>query len=350
MSRAARKLDHINHALLTGQERTHGFQDVKFIHNSIPETNVDSISLTSQIGELTLSSPIFINAMTGGGGIQTEKINRELAEVAQETGVGMAVGSQMAALKESEQLSSYQVVRKAHPNGIIFANLGSEATVDQAKKAVDMIEANALQIHVNVIQELVMPEGDRDFTGTCNRIEAIVKELEVPVVVKEVGYGMSARTVEILGSLGVSIVDIGGFGGTNFSKIENERRHRRLDFFDDWGITTTCSILEASEANADVDIIASGGMQSALDLAKAIAMGASAGGFAGYFLKQMIDHGQEGLIEEIKAIQTDLRYIMTALQSNTVLALREVPLVISGETYHWASQRGFDVSKLSQRF
>lgn len=350
MSRAARKLDHINHALLTGQERTHGFQDVKFIHNSIPETNVDSISLTSQIGELTLSSPIFINAMTGGGGIQTEKINRELAEVAQETGVGMAVGSQMAALKESEQLSSYQIVRKAHPNGIIFANLGSEATVDQAKKAVDMIEANALQIHLNVIQELVMPEGDRDFTGTCNRIEAIVKELEVPVVVKEVGYGMSARTVDILGSLGVSIVDIGGFGGTNFSKIENERRQRRLDFFDDWGITTTCSILEASEANADVNIIASGGMQSALDLAKAIAMGASAGGFAGYFLKQMIDHGQEGLIEEIKAIQTDLRFIMTALQANTVLALREVPLVISGETYHWASQRGFDVSKLSQRF
>ncbi len=344
MSRVARKLDHINHALLTGQERSHGFQDIKFVHNSLPEKKVDSISLTSQIGELTLSSPIFINAMTGGGGKRTEQINRELAEVAAETGVGMAVGSQMAAIKEEEQESSYQVVRAAHPNGIIFANLGSEATVDQAKKAVEMIEANALQIHVNVIQELVMPEGDRDFTGTCKRIEAIVNALSIPVVVKEVGYGMSVKTVETLASIGVSIIDVGGFGGTNFSKIENERRTRRLDFFDDWGIPTTCSIIEACQAKSKIDIIASGGMQSALDLAKAIALGASAGGFAGYFLKRLIEQGQDALIEEIKAIQMDLRLILTALDAGNLLELRQVPMVISGDTHHWASQRGFDLS------
>lgn len=341
MSRASRKLDHINHALLTGQERSHGFQDVKFVHNSIPETKVNSISLTSQIGELTLSSPIFINAMTGGGGKRTEQINRQLAEVAAETGVGMAVGSQMAAIKEENQRSSYQVVRAANPNGILFANLGSEATVEEAKKAVDMIEANALQIHVNVIQELVMPEGDRDFTGTCKRIEAIVEALQVPVVVKEVGYGMSAKTVKTLASIGVTLVDIGGFGGTNFSKIENARRRRRLDFFDNWGIPTTCSIIEAYQADADMCVIASGGMQTALDLAKSIALGASAGGFAGYFLKQLVEHGQEALIEEIKAIQTDLRFILTALDVNSPSELRQVPLVISGDTYHWANQRGF---------
>lgn len=342
-SRASRKLDHLNHALVTGQARNHGFEDIRFVHNSIPEQHVDSISLTSQIGELTLSSPIFINAMTGGGGQRTEEINRQFAEVAAETGVGMAVGSQMAAIREDRQRQSYQVVRQAHPNGVIFANLGSEATVDQAKKAVEMIEADALQIHVNVIQELVMPEGDRDFRGTWRRIAAIVTAFDIPVIVKEVGFGMNKETVARLADCGVTAVDIGGFGGTNFSKIENERRKRRLSYFDDWGISTTCSLLEARAAKGDIAVIASGGIQTALDMAKSLALGASACGFAGHFLRVLTEAGQEALVAEIRTLQEDLRFLLAALDVENPEQLRGIPLVISGETFHWAMQRGLPI-------
>ncbi|MCM3713612.1 type 2 isopentenyl-diphosphate Delta-isomerase [Alkalihalobacillus oceani] len=342
-SRASRKLDHLNHALVTGQARTHGFEDIRFVHNSIPEQHVDAISLTSQIGELTLSSPIFINAMTGGGGLRTEEINRQLAEVAAETGVGMAVGSQMAALREAGQQQSYRIVRQAHPHGLVFANLGSEATVDQAKKAVEMIEADALQIHVNVIQELVMPEGDRDFRGTWQRITAIVEALDIPVIVKEVGFGMSKETVARLADCGVAAVDIGGFGGTNFSKIENERRERRLAYFDEWGISTTCSLLEAREAKGDIAVIASGGIQTALEMAKSLALGAAACGFAGHFLRVLTESGQDALIAEIRTLQEDLRFLLAALDAESPLQLRDTPLVISGKTFHWAVQRSLTI-------
>ncbi len=320
-----------------------------FIHNSIPETNYDEISLTSKIGGLSLSSPIFINAMTGGGGEQTKKLNQQLAEVAAETKVGMAVGSQMAAIKESEQRESYEIVRKSHPDGIIFANLGSEATLDQAKMAVDMIEANAFQLHLNVIQELVMPEGDRNFTDTYKRIEKLVQGLEVPVIVKEVGYGMNNQIIQRLASIGVRVVDIGGFGGTNFSKIENERRQQKLNYFNNWGITTTASLLEGSVVDAEIEILASGGLQSAMDLAKSLALGAVAGGFAGRFLKVLVEEGQEKLIEDINQIINDLKMLMTALGASSPKELTNVPLIVLGDTFHWATQRGIDCTRLSLR-
>lgn len=179
MVRAKRKLDHIEYALSTGQSRTHGFHDIDFVHQSLPNSSYDTITCETKIGELSLSSPIFINAMTGGGGEQTLHINEQLAYVAKHHNLAMAVGSQMALLKDEREAASYKVVRKINPNGIFFANLGSEATVEQAERAVDMIEANALQIHLNVIQELTMPEGDRDFTGVLQRIEQIVLKSKI---------------------------------------------------------------------------------------------------------------------------------------------------------------------------
>jgi isopentenyl-diphosphate delta-isomerase len=349
VSREVRKLDHINHALSTGQATSHGFQDLTFLHNSIPEIHFDDISLSSKIGELYLSSPFFINAMTGGGGMRTRELNQQLAEVAAETKIGMAVGSQMAAIKDKDQRSSFEIVRKKHPKGIIFANLGSEATVDQAKEAVEMIEADAFQLHLNVIQELVMPEGDRDFTNTYKRIEKIVNEIDVPVIVKEVGFGMSKETVRKLASIGVSIVDIGGFGGTNFAKIENERRRRRLGFFEDWGITTACSLLEVLDAKTSTEVVSSGGLQTALDLAKSIALGASAGGFAGRFLKILVEEGQQTLVNEINGLNEDLKIILGALGVRNLKELQKVPIIITGDTYHWAVQRGINLTSISQR-
>ena len=329
--------------------RNHGFEDVHFVHKSLPNSSVDKVDLTTEIGELSLSSPIFINAMTGGGGDVTYEINANLSTVAASCNIAIAVGSQMAAIKEPEQRRSYEVVRKVNPNGVVIANLGSEATVEHAKRAVDMIEANGLQIHLNVIQELVMPEGDRDFTGALKRIEEINKAISVPIIVKEVGFGMSSETAALLSSIGVRVLDIGGFGGTNFSQIENARRSRKLDYFDSWGIPTTASIAEVKSSHPFLTVIGSGGIQNALDVVKAIALGASATGFAGYFLKVLMEQGIEALKSEIEELITDIKLLMAALGVTSIDKLQKVPIVLDGYTYHWLNQRGINCKQYSTR-
>jgi isopentenyl-diphosphate Delta-isomerase len=349
VSRSKRKVEHINYALATGQKRTHGLTDVSFVHNSLPDVALKDVSLQSKIGELSISSPIFINAMTGGGGEKTEAINQQLAEVAKECKLPIAVGSQMAAIKDLSQRASFQVVRKTNDNGIVIGNIGSEATVDQAKEAVDMIEANALQIHLNVIQELVMPEGDRDFTGVLNRIEAIVANVNVPIIVKEVGFGMSKDTVSKLRSVGVSIVDVGGYGGTNFAEVENERRNRQLEQFNNWGIPTSISIIEGKAAAPLMSILASGGIQTSTEIAKAVALGANAVGIAGYFLKILIKEGPERLQQEVIELQSGLQLIMTALGAKTIKQLQKAPIVLQGETLNWLQQRGINTIHYAQK-
>lgn len=255
----------------------------------------------------------------------------------------------MSALKDPSEAESYRVVRKENPRGIIFGNLGSEATIDQAKAAVDMIEADALQIHLNAVQELTMPEGDRDFRGALKRIENIVSHSGVPVVVKEVGFGINKETASMLASAGVTAIDIGGFGGTNFSRIENARRDRLLSFFDEWGIPTAVSIAEAASLEAGIDVIASGGIRTSHEIAKAIALGAGAAGMAGFFLKVLMKEGLEALTEEINNIHSELKMIMTALGAESIAGLQQSPIIISGRTHHWLNERGIDTKAYSRR-
>jgi isopentenyl-diphosphate Delta-isomerase len=349
VSRSKRKWDHIQYALSTGQERLTGLDDIMFVHQSLPEIGLENISLNTKIGELPLSSPIFINAMTGGGGEKTLKINRDLARVAKESGMAMAVGSQMSALKNVEEVETYRVVRMENPHGIVIGNLGSEASVDDALRAVEMLEADALQVHLNAIQELAMPEGDRDFSGALRRIEAIVKEIDRPIIVKEVGFGMNREVVAQLYAVGVTVVDVGGFGGTNFAKIENERRKHLLRFFDGWGTSTATAIAEAKDSGCVVDIISSGGIQTSLDIAKSIALGAKAVGIAGYFLKILIKGGIESLLKEVILIHEELSIIMTALGAKTIEELQQVPLIIDGKTHHWLQERNIDTKQYSLR-
>lgn len=349
VTRAKRKKEHIDHALSTGQKRQTGLDDITFVHVSLPETELSQVDTSTKICELFLSSPIFINAMTGGGGKATFEINRALARAAAQTGIPVAVGSQMSALKDPDERPSYEIVRKENMKGLVFANLGSEATVEQAKRAVDMIEADMLQIHLNVIQEIVMPEGDRNFTGRLRRIEDICRSVSVPVAVKEVGFGMSRDTAARLFNVGVQAIDVGGFGGTNFSKIENLRRDKAVEFFDQWGISTAASLAEVSSISGDRPIIASGGIQDALDLAKSIALGASAAGMAGYFLKVLTASGEEALAAEIESLIEDFKRIMTVLGCRTIEQLKKAPLVIKGDTYHWLKARGVDPFVYSMR-
>lgn len=319
--------------------------DISFVHMSLPQMSLDEASLSVKLGELTLSSPFFINAMTGGGGQETENINRDMAIAARETGIAMSVGSQMAALKDKTQAATYKIVRKENPKGIIIGNIGGEATVDQARQAVDLLKADALQIHLNVIQELVMPEGDRDFTAILHNIEAINEKIDVPIIVKEVGFGMSKETVETLSGIGVRYVDVGGFGGTNFAAIENHRRSRMLSYFNNWGIPTAVSVREAASVQG-MTVLASGGIQHALDAAKCLALGAKGVGMAGRLLKVYKDNGLESLIEEIHFLHEDLMMIMTALGIKTLVDFPDAKLVISGPTYHWLSQRQMGFSGL----
>ncbi len=333
-----RKLEHIEYALQTGQSRLTGLDDIQFVHVSLPQMSLDDVNLRTKIGELTLSSPIFVNAMTGGGGEQTKVINRDMAIAARETGIAMSVGSQMAALKDDSQQSSYRIVREENPKGVVIGNLGGEANLEQAKRAVEMLDANALQIHINVIQELVMPEGDRDFTNVLKNIESITSQLQVPVIVKEVGFGMSRETVASLVDVGVKYVDISGFGGTNFAKIENQRRARLLNYFNSWGISTAASIVEATQIPS-VHVLASGGIQNGMDVAKCLALGANGVGIAGYFLKVYRDEGVEALVNEINTVHEDLAIIMTALGIKGIDEFKQVQKVIKGDTYHWLKER-----------
>ncbi|SFK92225.1 isopentenyl-diphosphate delta-isomerase [Paenibacillus sp. 1_12] len=356
--RIPRKLEHVHHALQLGQSGEQGFSDLKLIHNCLPETSLGRISLQTQIGELTLSSPIIVNAMTGGAQ-ETEEINRELAIAARECGLAMAVGSQMSAIKNAEVSSSYQIVRQMNPNGIVFGNLGSEATLEQAKRAVEMLRADALQIHLNVMQELIMPEGDRDFTGMLERISTIVNCLNVPVIVKEVGFGMARESASALLEAGVSTIDVGGYGGTNFAAIENARRNVQMDWLNDWGCKTSIALLEVIEAvkisrtntaaYKKLSIIGSGGIRGSLEACKALTLGASAVGIAGAFLQIQRTEGTAALITKMDDMHQELKLLMTALGTHTIEDLWNVPVIICGETAEWCAAREIDINSYARR-
>ncbi|MGV2620294.1 type 2 isopentenyl-diphosphate Delta-isomerase [Halobacillus sp. ACCC02827] len=339
MSRSERKIDHIRHALGHEREFHNHFDDVQIVHQSLAELDFHQISIASQVGELNLSSPLFVNAMTGGGGRETERINRELAVVAKQAGISMAVGSQMSALKNPEERRTYEVVREENPEGILFANVGSEATPDQAVEAVRMLGANALQIHINTLQELIMPEGDRDFTKRSVNIKRILERSPVPVIVKEVGYGMSKETVDKLYDMGVRYIDVGGRGGTNFSKVENMRRERPFASFNNWGIPTPSSILENAARYSDLHLFASGGIRNGLDGSKALVLGAQAFGMAGALLKVLVEEGPDNLLSAVDHIHQEVKMAMMLLNCTKTQELKGKPYVLYGQTKDWYDQR-----------
>lgn len=348
MSRTSRKLEHVKLAMETANDAVSSFHDVQFVHQALPEADLEEISLSSSIGGLFLSSPIIINAMTGGSD-ETKKINENLALLVRETGLSIAVGSQMSALKHREYLNSYQIVRKINPKAMIFANLGAEATTEQAKEAIEMIEANALQIHLNVIQELIMPEGDRNFKGTLERIRAIREEIPVPLIIKEVGFGISKETARKLHDNGISIIDTGGKGGTNFAVIENRRRNKPLLFFNEWGLDTVASILEVKTVEG-IEVIATGGVKDSLDIAKAIGLGASAVGMAGTILSVLMKKQLKGAIEYVENLHQELKMIMTVLGAAQPSEIRKKPMVVSGKLKDWCELRDLPVKSFANRF
>ncbi len=328
-----RKIEHIMIAkrddvdLSTAQS---WFEYVRLLHNPLPDTSFDDVDLSWRFLGYDLRAPLLIEGMTGGHEA-TLSINRALAEAAQAEGVAIGVGSQRAALKNEDLVKTYYVVRETATEVPVIANLGishiiGEEGPDNAKRAVDMIDADALAIHLNPLQEIIQPEGSVDFSGSLVAIRDVVSELDVPVIVKEVGAGISKEIALILEKAGVGIIDVAGQGGTSWSLIEGERSPegsaRRLASkrFADWGIPTPLAIMEVS--TLDIVVIGSGGVRSGLDAAKCLALGAHMAGAARPFFIRAVEEGSDGVKDELNKFIFELKLAAFLTGSLTVNQLR----------------------------
>jgi isopentenyl-diphosphate delta-isomerase len=335
---SSRKADHIRinldedvrSGLTSGLERYH------FTHQALPELNLEEVDLGMQVFERNLKAPLLISSMTGGTE-QAGKINRTLAEAAQETGIAMGLGSQRAAIENPDLHSTFQV-RQYAPDILLFANLGAvqlnyDYGVEQCQQAVEMIAADALILHLNPLQEAVQPEGDTRFSGLLAKIEAICQDLPVPVIAKEVGWGFSEKAARQLTEAGVSAIDVAGAGGTSWTQVEmhraeNHDQARLAAAFIDWGIPTSQAILNIRAVAPQMTIFASGGLRDGIDIAKCIALGASLGGMASLFLKAA-NRSLDSTIETILLIRRQIQVAMFASGVGTIEQLQSTPLLKS---------------------
>ena len=334
----SRKADHIRINLeenVAFNQLTTGLEHYFFLHQALPELNLDEVSTTTQLFGKRLSTPLLISSMTGGTA-EARQINRTLAAAAQEAGIAMGLGSQRAGVEDPSLADTYRV-RDVAPDVLLFANLGAVQLnygygLDQCHRAIDMIEADALILHFNALQEAVQPEGDGNFAGLLAKVEAICRALPVPVIAKEVGWGFAEETARQLASAGVAAIDVAGAGGTSWSQVEMYRaptaRHARVaGAFIDWGIPTAVSIQYCRTAAPNLPIFASGGIRNGIDVAKCIALGANLVGFAGEFLRAANKGGVDGVVELAATITDELRVAMFCSGAADITALGKTPLL-----------------------
>ncbi|MDK2882479.1 MAG: isopentenyl-diphosphate Delta-isomerase [Bacillota bacterium] len=336
--RTKRKNEHLRLALgfADGPGYT-GFEDVLLVPEAVPDLAFSAIDLSTRFCGLELPFPILINALTGGTA-ETARVNARLAHVAKETGLPMAVGSQKAALEEPNLEYTFTIVRRINPKGIILANLSAASTPDEARQAIEMLEAQGLQLHLNAAQELTMPEGDRVFFWS-DKIAAITQRVSVPVIAKEVGSGITGKTAQRLLALGVRGLDLGGKGGTNFIAIEEARRGRKSATFLDWGLPTAWSLLDVIAACPEAEVCASGGLRTGLDMAKALALGARLCGVAVPLLKAVVQDGVKAGVALVERWKEELCCALALAGAKNLGELRRVPVVLKGDTWHFAVQR-----------
>jgi len=332
---SSRKANHIqiNLEQNVGSGLTTGLECYRFTHQALPELDLEEVCLRLDLFNKQLNAPLLISSMTGGTD-EAAKINRTLAEAAQETRIAMGLGSQRAAIENPELEVTYKIRRYA-PDILLFANLGAVQLnygygIEECRRAVEMAEADALILHLNALQEAVQPEGQTHFTGLLSKIEIICRSLPVPVIAKEVGWGISEQAAVQLASAGVAAIDVAGAGGTSWSQVEmhrakNERQARLAAAFIDWGIPTAESIHMVRQAAPGMTIFASGGIRSGIDIAKAIALGASLGGMANPFLKAAVE-SKEATIQTIQEIMHEMRVCMFAAGVANIEQLRQTPL------------------------
>ncbi|MDO5037431.1 MAG: type 2 isopentenyl-diphosphate Delta-isomerase [Tissierellia bacterium] len=339
--RKYRKREHVENYLRASHQGQALFEDVLLPNHSLPEMALEEVDTRLSFLGRDLDFPLMINAMTGGTDF-TEEINQSLAEIARHFNLPIAVGSQTIAMEDEEAKRSFQVVREVlGEDGIVLANINPHLSLDQAKKAVDMIQANGLQIHLNPAQEMAMEEGDRDFRGLLKNIQEIVEGLGLPVIVKEVGFGLSPEVIERLYQVGVRYVDVSGHGGSNFFEIEDMRRPD-IDMSDlfSWGLPTAYCIIKAKELGLeDLKIIGAGGIKSAQDLVKALVLGSHMTAISGELLTYLMYGGQMYAMEYVEALIYKTRMIMLLLGAKNLKDLWKVQWLAKGQLKDLIDQR-----------
>jgi len=357
-----RKNDHLEICLrenVQARRVTTGFEDVHLVHKALPEINQKEIDLSTKVFNHKFAAPLIVEAMTGGTPKAT-KINAAIARAVQELGLGMGVGSQRAALETPNMEISFSIARKEAPDAFLIANIGAPQLakgygVKEAEKAVKMLDADALAIHLNPLQEAIQPEGETSYAGVVKTIEKIINTLDVPVIVKETGCGIAAEEAKTLEAIGVAAIDVAGAGGTSWAAVEYHRakeqrdefRQRLGETFWDWGIPTATSLIETTQ-QVRIPVIASGGMRSGVDAGKALALGASLVGMAHPILDPAL-HGAENVKKKLQLILEELRNTMFLVGTSSVPKIKKAPIVVTGKTADWLTTRGFDFHVYARR-
>jgi isopentenyl-diphosphate delta-isomerase len=331
-----RKKEHLEICLDTASVAGHfgtGLDRYRFVHNALPELDIDEIDVAATFLGKRLKAPILISSMTGGFDL-ARKVNRNLSAAAQHLGLGMGVGSQRVAMEEPSVADSFKV-RDVAPDILLLANLGAVQlnygyTIDHCRRAVEMIGADGLILHLNVLQEAVQPEGNRNFKGLGGKIAEVCRQLEVPVVVKEVGSGISAQVAARLREAGVKAIDVAGSGGTSWYAVEARRAAKEGKpadtTFANWGIPTEEALISVRQAVPDLQIVASGGIRTGLDIAKCIALGADVTAFGQPLLAAALE-SPEKVVEFLRGVIYEIKVTMLCVGARNLDALKTSPLV-----------------------
>ena len=343
----------------TQTDVTTGFEDIRLVHRCLPETDMKEVSTFSELFGKRLSAPLIISAMTGGTE-EAKAINRTLAAVAEEFSIGIGVGSQRIAIESPSTEHTFKIVRERAPSTLVLANIGCPQLSlgwgpREAQKAVDMIQADALAIHMNPLQEAIQVEGETRYSGILNKVGEIVEAINVPVFMKETGSGVARQDAVRIQDAGARGIDVSGVGGTSWAAVEHyiakeegkEDQEALGEALWNWGIPTAVSVVETS-SSTNLKIIASGGVRSGVDMAKAIALGADAVGVAKPFLAKAVE-SEEALRKTVGNILSEFRTVMFLVGARNVEELKRVPAVIMGRTAEWLRLRGFDPEKFSTK-
>ncbi|MCC9870294.1 type 2 isopentenyl-diphosphate Delta-isomerase, partial [Streptococcus agalactiae] len=320
-----RKDDHIKYALKY-QSPYNSFDDIELIHSSLPKYNVNDIDLSTHFAGQSFEFPFYINAMTGGSE-KGKAVNHKLAQVAQATGIVMATGSYSAALKNDED-DSYPTT-DLYPDLKLATNIGLDKPLPAAESTVKAMNPIFLQVHVNVMQELLMPEGEREFHMWRSHLKEYVDNIQCPLILKEVGFGMDLQSIKDAYDIGITTVDISGRGGTSFAYIENQRGRDR-SYLNTWGQTTAQSLINAQSMMDKMDILASGGIRHPLDMVKCLVLGAKAVGLSRTVLELVERYPVDDVIAILNSWKEDLRMIMCALNCKKITDLRQVNYILYG--------------------
>lgn len=356
-----RKLDHFRICLnrdVQARQVAAGFGDLTLVHQALSDIDLEDVDTSGALLGHKVSTPLIISAMTGGVE-EAIPINRALAEAAEEMRVPISVGSMRAAIENSEVVHTFKMVREICATTMVIANVGAIQLARHGPgfgvSAVEMIEADALTVHLNKLQEGVMVGGETSFTGVLTALAGLVDKLDVPVIAKETGAGISSADAIALQSLGVKCIDVAGAGGTSFSAVEyfralelgSEKNQRLALSFWDWGIPTVASLVE-THSSTDLEVICSGGVRTGLDASKALALGATCVGVALPLLRKA-NAGIKAVKEWIGSFNDELRLSMFLTGASSISEMMGCPIVITGLMRSWLSARGIDVDAYARR-